>query len=74
MDVEARNVAVEYRWAGACNESSQLAAELVQRGVKRDGGYEQPTKFELIVNTRTAKAIGINLSPSLLVRADEVVD
>ena len=35
---------------------------------------EQPTKFELVLNTRTAKAIGINLSQSLLVRADEVFD
>jgi putative ABC transport system substrate-binding protein len=39
-----------------------------------DMPVEQPTKFELVVNTRTAKAIGINLSQSLLVRADEVFD
>ena len=32
------------------------------------------TPRQRVVNTRTAKAIGINLPPSLLVRADEVVD
>jgi putative tryptophan/tyrosine transport system substrate-binding protein len=39
-----------------------------------DMPVEQPTKFELVVNTRTAKAIGINLPESLLVRADDVFD
>jgi putative ABC transport system substrate-binding protein len=60
--------------AGMWRQTGQIVAKVVRGANPAEMPVEQPTKFDLVVNLTTAQALGLDLPPMVLARADDLIE